>query len=561
MTKTTRLLVLLSAVWLFPFTACKVNQPPQGYVPYEVYAAQPVSDFWKNASVYFLLTDRFYNGNPANDQSLGRQADGAPLRSFMGGDLKGITEKIKSGYFDALGVDAIWMTPIVEQVHGFTDEGTGKTYGYHGYWARDWTQLDPNFGTEAEFAEMVEAAHQRGIRILMDVVMNHTGPVTDEDSQWPDSWVRTEPTCQYTDYTTTVNCTLVDNLPDIWTGSDEAVDIPEFLRAKWEAEGRLEAEMRSLDEFFQRTGFPRAPRFYLVKWFRDWVRKYGLDGFRIDTAKHTEASIWEELKKECREAFWEWKREHPAQVIDEEDFYMVGEVYGYGLGGGRNYNYGDREVDFFANGFESLINFAFKADAQLDYEALFSKYDAELHTEEMQKVSVINYVTSHDDGDPFDLAREKTLEAGTKLMLCPGAVQIYYGDETGRPLRIEGAVGDANLRSFMNWEDTGQASTQSILTHWQKLGTFRQEHPAVGAGRHQQLSADPYLFQRTLPGKDEVVVGLDLPAGKKTIALSGLFSNGTRLKDYYSGKLVTVRSGVVTVDSPFGIVLLGRSGR
>lgn len=556
-----RLQLLLSAIFLLPFSGCITNRPPQGYVPYEEYVNQPVSNFWKNATVYFLLTDRFQNGRSDNDLELGRKMDGAKLRSFMGGDLKGITQKIEEGYFDALGVNAIWMTPIVEQIHSFTDEGTGKTYGYHGYWARDWTRLDPNFGTEEEFAELVEAAHKRGIRVLMDVVMNHTGPVTAQDSQWPDAWVRTEPTCRYTDYETTVSCTLVDNLPDIRTGSDMAVELPAFLKEKWEREGRLHAELQSLDDFFKRTGFPRAPRFYIIKWFRDWVRKYGLDGFRIDTAKHTEASIWEELKKECREAFWEWKRANPRKVLDEEDFYMVGEVYGYGSGGGRNYSYGDREVDFFDNGFESLINFAFKADAKLDYEALFSKYHTELQTEGMRNVSVLNYITSHDDGNPFDLTREKAMEAGTKLMLCPGGAQIYYGDETARPLRIEGAVGDANLRSFMNWEDLEHEGTQAILSHWQKLGQFRKDHLAVGAGTHQQISADPYLFKRSLNGKkgsDEVLVGLQLSSGPKTIPTTGTFPDGTKLKDYYSGKTVTVRTGQVTVDSPYGIILLGK---
>ncbi|PHN06603.1 alpha-amylase family glycosyl hydrolase [Flavilitoribacter nigricans] len=559
MKKTVRQL-LLSAILLLPIWSCMTNRVPDGYVPYEEYVKKPVSDFWKNATVYFLLTDRFQNGNTDNDLVLGRKQDGAKLRSFMGGDLQGITQKIREGYFEALGVDAIWMTPIVEQVHGFTDEGTGKTYGYHGYWARDWTRLDPNFGTEADFAELVEAAHERGIRILMDVVMNHTGPVTEQDSQWPDAWVRTEPTCTYTGYTTTVSCTLVDNLPDIRTGSDEAVELPAFLKEKWAQEGRLEEEMRSLDEFFKRTGLPRAPRFYLVKWFRDWVRKYGLDGFRIDTAKHTEASIWEELKKECREAFWEWKKANPKLVIDREDFYMVGEVYGFGVGGDRAYNYGDREVDFFDNGFESLINFAFKSDASMDYEALFSKYNTALNGGPLQDVSILNYVSSHDDGSPFDATREKALEAGTKLLLCPGGVQIYYGDETARPLRIEGTEGDANLRSFMNWEDVQDPTTQAVLEHWQKLGQFRQQHPAVGAGIHRQLNAAPYFFSRTLEGTkgtDKVVVALELPPGPKQVPLFETFPEGTVLKDYYSGISVVVRSDKVTLDSPYGIALLG----
>src|SRR5699024_5820692 len=108
-------------------------------------AAPPATPFsWDNATVYFLLTDRFNNGNPANDHAYGRKDDGAPLRGYLGGDFAGITARIREGYFTDLGVDAIWITPPVEQIHGATDEGSGKSYGFHGYWARDFTSVDAN---------------------------------------------------------------------------------------------------------------------------------------------------------------------------------------------------------------------------------------------------------------------------------------------------------------------------------------------------------------------------------------------------------------------------------
>ena len=513
---------LRSAIWTFLFLLTTGGEPPREVSPTPVDATS-TSIFWKNATVYFLLTDRFYNCNPSNDLSLGRKQDGAPLRSFAGGDLQGLTAKIEDGYFDRLGIDALWMTPVVEQIHGSTDEGTGKTYAYHGYWTRDWTSIDPNFGTEADFAAMVEAAHRRGIRVLMDVVINHTGPVTSADSQWPDDWVRTGPKCSYQGFQTTVECTLVENLPDIRTESNAPVDLPPFLIDKWTREGRLEAETQSLNEFFVRTNYPRAPRYYILKWLRDWVRKYGLDGFRVDTVKHTEPGIWADLKKECSRAFEEWKAEHPDLKLDEEAFFMVGEVYGYDSGKGRGYNYGDRKVDFFDYGFESLINFAFKSDAAMTFEELFGKYDRDLSRKQLQDIGILNYISSHDDGSPFDIDRQNSLESATKLMLCPGGVQIYYGDETGRLLRAEGAKGDANLRSFMNWKEAeSNNTTKDLLVHWQKLGNFRKRHPAVGAGRHQMLQQNPYLFKRSLKTsttEDQVLVGLEWPEGPKEIPI------------------------------------------
>ena len=110
------------------------------------------------------------------------------------------------------------MTPFQEQNRGPTDEGTGRTYAYHGYWTQDWTAVDPALGTEADLRAVVEAAHERGIRVLMDAIVNHTGPVTPEDPAWPGDWVRTAPKCEFRNYTTTVDCTLVDNLPDFLTG-------------------------------------------------------------------------------------------------------------------------------------------------------------------------------------------------------------------------------------------------------------------------------------------------------------------------------------------------------
>ncbi len=106
---------------------------------------------WEGANLYFLLTDRFNNADTSNDINFDRTAETAKLRGFQGGDIKGITQKISDGYFTNLGVNAIWLTPVVEQIHKETDEGTGVTYGYHGYWTKDWTALDPNFGTKADY--------------------------------------------------------------------------------------------------------------------------------------------------------------------------------------------------------------------------------------------------------------------------------------------------------------------------------------------------------------------------------------------------------------------------
>ncbi|MAU27422.1 MAG: alpha-amlyase [Muricauda sp.] len=533
--------------------------PQEKKLPKVSETKQQTSFVWEGANIYFLLTDRFNNGNADNDVNFSRTDSTGVLRGFMGGDIAGITQKIEEGYFTDLGINAIWFTPVVEQIHGSTDEGTGNTYGYHGYWTKDWTALDPNFGTKKDLEKLVRTAHSKGIRILLDVVLNHTGPVTDKDPVWPDNWVRTDPTCTFDSYENTTACTLVDNLPDILTESDEPVTLPDALLAKWKEEGRLSQELDELQLFFERTGYPRAPRFYIIKWLTDYIHEFGVDGFRVDTVKHVNENAWAELKKEADHAFQLWKQKHPDEVLDDNEFYMVGEVYNYGISSGRLFDFGDKKVDYFDHGFKSLINFELKYDAQNSYEKIFKKYNTLLHGK-LKGKSVLNYLTSHDDGNPFDKERTKPYKTANVLLLTPGASQVYYGDETSRPLVIEGTQGDATLRSFMNWEDLDTVpQIQEIHRHWQKLGQFRRDHPAVGAGKHKRLASKPYVFARTYMSgdfKDKVVIGLDLPKGKKSLWVKGFFGDGTRLRDTYSDTEVVVKNGKVILENEYDTALL-----
>lgn len=546
--------VIVLALTLIFAVSCKGQQE-------ELKEEQPKTPFvWEGANLYFLLTDRFNNGDKSNDVNFDRTKETGKLRGFEGGDIKGITEKVKDGYFSALGINAIWMTPIVEQIHGGTDEGTGVTYGFHGYWTKDWTNIDPNYGTKEDLHELVKEAHAKGIRIVLDAVINHTGPVTEKDTVWPEDWVRTSPQCQYSNYENTITCTLVKNLPDIKTESNEEVELPPQLVEKWKAEGRYEQEVKELDEFFKRTGYPRAPRFYIMKWLTDYITEFGIDGYRCDTVKHTEPFVWEEFKKECDYAFVEFKKSNPKSVLDDNDFYLVGEVYNYGISGGKVFDFGDKKVNYYDDMFTEQINFEFKWNSkEMGYEKLFKRYSTILNSE-LKDFGILNYLSSHDDGSPFDPSREKPFETANKLLLSPGTSQVYYGDESARSLVVEGTHGDATLRSFMNWNAIGKdKQTRDILMHWQKLGRFRARHPAIGAGTHQMITQSPYVFYRSYQKgdyKDLVVIGLDLNTGKKIIDVSKIFEDEDEILDAYSGVTSKVEGGKIVIDSNFTIVLL-----
>ncbi len=555
-----RMPVRMGLVMLSLSMAC--HPAPGSVGPHASRLAADPSAYWNSATVYFLLTDRFLNGDSSNDHALGRAHDGALLRNYEGGDLAGVLRQIEDGYFDSLGVDAIWLTPFVEQIHDGVDEGTGKTYAFHGYWTRDWSAVDPALGTREDLRQMVDAAHRHGIRVIMDAVINHTGPVTADDPAWPDEWVRTGPNCTYRDYTTTVDCTLVKTLPDIRTERDDPVAIPPSLIEKWTREGRRDQEVASLDTFFQRTGFPRAPRYYIIKWLTDWVREFGFDGYRIDTAKHFGEGVSSEIKQEASRAFADWKGAHPRQVLDTLPFYMVGEVYGYSPDQGRQFDFGDRKVDFFAHGYDALINFAFKAEAHGSLDTLYTRYSAILNDGALKGAAILNYESSHDDGGPYDPDRQDPFGAADRLLLAPGGAQIYYGDELARPLRVAGTRGDANLRSLMSWSDLAAGGhTRQVLEHWRRVGLFRRAHPAVGAGMHHTLQASPLIFSRTLERdgvSDRVLIAMAQGTGAKNIPVFGVFPEDATLVDEYSGEKGIVRGGYVSLASPASLVLLSQ---
>ncbi len=553
-------IILTVAICLSVMTCKNTSNQEQTQDKVEETATSSTPFVWEGANLYFLLTDRFNNGDISNDINFDRTKVPGKLRGFEGGDIKGVTQKVKEGYFTDLGINAIWMTPIVEQIHGATDEGTGLSYGFHGYWTKDWTNIDPNYGTKEDLHELVKEAHAKGIRIVLDAVINHTGPVTEKDPVWPSDWVRTEPQCKYDNYENTITCTLVKNLPDIKTESNEEVKLPTQLVKKWKAEGRYDQEVAELDAFFERTGHPRAPRFYIMKWLTDYITEFGIDGYRCDTVKHTEEYVWSEFKKECDYAFTEFKKNNPNKVIDNNDFYLVGEVYNYGISRGKYFDFGDKKVNYYDDMFTQQINFEFKWNAkELQAETLFRKYDQKLKND-LKGYGVLNYLSSHDDGQPFDPDRKKPFETANKLLLSPGASQVYYGDESARSLVIEGTVGDATLRSKMNWDEIAtDDAKKSILKHWQKLGQFRANHPAVGAGKHQMITSQPYYFYRTYQKgdfRDLVVIGLDVHKGAKSIDVSKMFKDGDNIRDAYSGIKTNVVDGRVVIDSEFDIVLL-----
>ena len=485
---------------------------------------------WHNATVYFVLTDRFENGDPSNDQSYGRHKDGmAEIGTFHGGDLRGLTNKLD--YLQQLGVNALWISAPFEQIHGWVGGGTKGDfphYAYHGYYTQDWTNLDANMGNEADLRTLVDSAHQRGIRILFDVVMNHTGYATLADMQeyqfgalylsgdevkkslgerwsdwkpaagqtwhsfndyinfsdktgwdkwWGKNWIRTD----IGDYDNPGFDDLTMSLaflPDIKTESTTASGLPVFYKNK------MDTHAKAIDGY--------TPRDYLTHWLSQWVRDYGIDGFRVDTAKHVELPAWQQLKTEASAALREWKKANPDKALDDKPFWMTGEAWGHGV----------MQSDYYRHGFDAMINFDYQEQAAKAVDCL-AQMDTtwQQMAEKLQGFNVLSYLSSHDTR----LFREGGDKAAELLLLAPGAVQIFYGDESSRPFGPTGSDPLQGTRSDMNWQDVSGKSAASVA-HWQKISQFRARHPAIGAGKQTTLSLKQgYGFVRE-HGDDKVLV-------------------------------------------------------
>ena len=527
-------------------------------------AAMP-GTFAENPIIYFVMTDRFFNGNPANDQSYGRQREATPkadVGTFHGGDLKGLTLKLKEGWFKELGVNALWITAPYEQIHGWVQGGQKefKHYAYHGYYALDYTVLDQNMGTPEDLRELVDTAHGQGIRILFDIVLNHPGYLdlqTARDQKidvlWPD-WEK-DPNLlrnyhNYIDYNSFkfgdwwgkpwVRAGLpgyldggkddltmqLAYLPDFRTESTEFIKLPKFLKEK--------ADTRAVD-------LPNTTvRGYLITWLTGWVRDYGIDGFRCDTVKHVEPEAWAALKAEALKALAEFKAKNPARKIDDAPFWMVGEYWGVG----------PTRHKLTGFGFDAMLNFDFQQQegAFAKPEKLFKSY---AQAQAGKPVHMLNYISSHDT-ELFD--RNRLLEGGAALLLAPGGVQIFYGDETARPLGPEPRTDQQQAtRSDMNWAKPDA----KVLAHWRKLGTFRARHRALATGEHKQLGDAPYTFSRVEAASgDRVVVALGAK-GQVSVPVAGVFEDGQTLRDAYTGRTAKVAGGKVSLQAE-QVVLLER---
>ena len=455
---------------------------------------------WDEAVVYFMMTDRFFDGNKSNNTASGADTYGKNPGLYHGGDFVGVTAKLD--YLQDLGVNTIWITPIVENIKGVdvTDEGSEDVpynAAYHGYWASDFTKLNPTLGTTKEFETMISEAHKRGMRIMVDIVVNHAGYGTES--------------------------TFAD-----------------MLRDKSVSEGDIKSWQSGLPDFATENADVRAK---LVEWQTSWMKDYGVDYFRVDTVKHVDSTTWAALKNSTTEV-------NPS-------FKMIGEYFGAGyasngssLGTGQmdadlDFDFNDQATSFVSGNISSVEKFLSARNSALNNTYMTGQFLSS-HDEDGFKAALMK-----GKGYTEDQATSAALVAATLQLTAKGIPVIYYGEEVG-------LSGLNNYPYQTNRYDMDfSLATENNVTyqHYKTMLSIRNAYTDVFArgSRTSILSSDKdgYDVIARCYGDTTLYVGMNINDTAKEVKVPVSLAAGTEVKDLYSGATYTVGSDkTVTVTIP-----------
>lgn len=551
-----------------------------------VFSKNPASPFsWDGATVYFVITDRFANGNSINDVNYGRIVDYGSEQlnaaTFHGGDFMGMLNKAKEGYFKDLGVDVVWMTDVYEQIHGWMS-GSGAIndfphYGYHGYYPLDYTQIDKNYGTVEEFRELVDTLHAQGIRVMLGANLNdpgyptlldavqygfaETGLTGAEAAQhrrdrsyddfyagrlnwdgWYDrGWVRMPD--EGWNENDPLQATLY-GMPDFKDESNEAVSIPKFLKRKWKQEGKKNDAWVNPTARQYRKDRNWSPMQYVIAWISSWVEEFGIDGFRCDIVENVHLNRWKELNQACNDALGRWREKNQGKPGSDwtDSFYMTGDFDRADI---------DYKPAYADAGFSSLVNFYFPKHGDLDgIVYTWQAYSDSIQTHPgWHPFSYLNN-SYHRDADMENMA-----DCATTFLLTPGVAQIFYGDETGRKLSDArfNVDSDQAFRSDMDWNDIDTV----LLDHFRRLGQIRKSNPVIATGRQKTIDIHTCL---RYDDNNKVLIKLK-PTDGMPIFVKDIFPDGTVLTELYTGQTATVENSTVTFPKFENRIAIIRAGR
>lgn len=461
---------------------------------------------WDEAVIYFAVTDRFFDGDAENNDAYGvgdyniGEKGGS---SYHGGDFAGLNQKLD--YLKDLGVNTIWITPIVENIT--EDQHDNKTdtatYGYHGYWASDFTKLNKHLGTEQQFKALLDAAHSKGMKIMVDVVLNHAGYGTEK---------------YFNSILTDADGNSISMIRDsnnTISGDDKydsLSDLPDFVTEN------------------------KAVTDQLVTWQTEWMSKYSIDYYRVDTVKHVETTTWEAFKNSLTKV--------------NPDFKMIGEYSGAG--------YANNAGELGTGSMDALLDFDFNDFAQKFVTGDISGAESSLQKRNgaiNNTATMGSFLSSHDeDSLQYKLVNESKLSeeeaynlmkvAATLQITAKGQPVLYYGEEIGQggannwPLQT-------NRRDF-DWTELEKqkADSNSIYNHYKTMLAIRNTYTDVFARGNRSTvaasDAEGYEVISRSYGNSTLYVGMNVKEAEKEVVIPVAESAGTVLKNLYDGKTYTV---------------------
>ena len=461
---------------------------------------------WDEAVIYFAVTDRFFDGDASNNDAYGvgdyntGEKGGS---SYHGGDFAGLNQKLD--YLKDLGVNTIWITPIVENIteDQHDNETDTATYGYHGYWASDFTKLNKHLGKEQQFKALLDAAHSKGMKIMVDVVLNHAGYGTEK---------------YFNSILTDADGNSISMIRDsnnTISGDDKydsLSDLPDFVTEN------------------------KAVTDQLVAWQTEWMSKYNIDYYRVDTVKHVETTTWAAFKNSLTKV--------------NPDFKMIGEYSGAG--------YANNAGELGTGTMDALLDFDFNDFAQNFVTGNISSVENSLQKRNnaINNTSVMgSFLSSHDEDTlQYKLVNESKISeeeaynlmkvAATLQITAKGQPVLYYGEEIGQggannwPLQT-------NRRDF-DWTELEKqkADSNSIYNHYKTMLAIRNAYTDVFARGNRSTvavsDADGYEVISRSYGNNTLYVGMNVKEAEKEVVIPVAESAGTVLKNLYDGKTYTV---------------------
>jgi glycosidase len=576
----------------------------------------PVRHPFEDEVLYFAIPDRFNDGDPSNNcgdyagvcvagDTQENVLDHGYLPSdkgyYHGGDLEGLRQELP--YLEELGISAVWVGPIYanKTVQPDSTNLYGMSSGYHGYWILDFLRVDPHLGTNAEFAQLVDEAHARGIKVFMDIVTNHTADVIQLEGN---AGYRNKRDFPYTDvngvpfddsdyayhgqadYTfPEVDTSSFPYVPGVPAGEEDAKN-PAWLNdpllyhnrgnTSFTGENSLYGDFFGLDDLWTER---REVVEGMIDIYSFWIEEFGVDGFRIDTTKHVNLEFWQEFGPEILEA---------ARDAGIEDFFAFGEVFDQQFGSPFMSHFSTQgrlqsTIDF---GFQlAARDFASRSGATDGLRAFFASDDYYTDTDS-NAYAMPTFLGNHDMGrighflqrvdqqaasDAELLARSKLAHA--LMFFARGQPVVYYGDEQG--FTGDGGDKDAREDMFANavpvYEDNDLIGTDETTSYdnfdpshrlYQSIRQYANlyhHHPTLrsGAQIHRFSSAGPGIYAFSRVDRDqrvEYVVALNNGESAGTAAVPTYSPGGVKYqqltKAAVPSKLTTAADGTLQLRVP-----------